>query len=101
MVVGKRRLRRLLTSPVAFITDYLHTVVVLLLSIFLSLKAINAPATGGLDTVWRNVTALAQTAPIAGNLEGSYLTMNSLNALAFGTLHTVSSEKTLRLPRIR
>ncbi|PWN41080.1 hypothetical protein IE81DRAFT_187245 [Ceraceosorus guamensis] len=74
-----------------FITDYAHTVPLLIICIYLSVKAITNPAVGGLDTIWRNVTALAESSPVEGNYNGSYLTMKSQMGIAFGAVHTLGN----------
>ncbi|PWN36841.1 uncharacterized protein FA14DRAFT_183221 [Meira miltonrushii] len=74
-----------------FITDYLHTVALLIICIYLIIKALTTEAVGSVDNLWRMVQEAAKIAPVKGNHNGSYLTMTSQDAIAFGTLHTLGN----------
>jgi SSS family transporter len=74
-----------------FITDYLHTVALLIICIYLILKTLTSPAIGSLDNLYRLVQQAGVISPVKGNYNGSYLTMSSQNAIAFGTLHTLGN----------
>ncbi|UZJ52286.1 hypothetical protein CBS101457_001606 [Exobasidium rhododendri] len=75
----------------SFITDWAHTVALLIICIYLILKALTSEAIGSVDNLYRLVEAAGKISPIAGNHEGSFLTMSSRNAIAFGTVHTLGN----------
>ncbi|KAK0530538.1 hypothetical protein OC834_003279 [Tilletia horrida] len=77
-----------------FITDWLHTVALLLIVVYLCLKTVTNPYLnegGGLNRFYDLLVKAAETAPIEGNAGGSYLTMTSKSALEFGILHTLGN----------
>lgn len=74
-----------------FITDYLHTVALLLILIYLILKTLVSDAIGSVDKLYDLVQAASKASPVSGNHAGSYLTMSSHGAIAFGTLHTLGN----------
>lgn len=75
----------------SFITDWAHSVALLIICLYLILSALTSDAVGSIDNLYRLVQRASAVSPIAGNTDGSYLTMSSRNALAFGTLHTLGN----------
>ncbi|KAE8211314.1 hypothetical protein CF327_g4914 [Tilletia walkeri] len=77
-----------------FITDWLHTVALLLIVVYLCVKTVTNPYLnegGGLDRFYELLVQAGKTSPIAGNHNGSYLTMTSRSAVEFGILHTLGN----------
>ncbi|CAD6893757.1 unnamed protein product [Tilletia laevis] len=77
-----------------FITDWLHTVALLLIVVYLSIKTVTNPYLnegGGLDRFYELLVQAGQTSPVSGNQNGSYLTMTSKSAVEFGILHTLGN----------
>jgi Na+/proline symporter len=75
----------------SFITDWAHSVSLLIICIYLILKALTSEAIGSLDNLYRLVVQAGINSPIAGNHNGSFLTMTSREALAFATVHTLGN----------
>ena len=73
----------------SFITDWAHSVSLLIICLYLILKALTSDAIGSLDNLYRLVVQAGINSPIAGNQNGSFLTMTSREALAFATVHTL------------
>ncbi|KAE8336918.1 hypothetical protein BDV24DRAFT_178091 [Aspergillus arachidicola] len=67
-----------------FLTDFLHTVVALILIIYFTLSVLTHPAVGGLGGLYDKVVATASENYIPGNYEGSLLTMKSKDAIIWG-----------------
>jgi SSS family transporter len=67
-----------------FLTDYIHTVVIIVILLLFAFEvyAVN-PLLGSPAIVWEKLTALAQTEPVSGNQDGSYLTFKSHNGGLF------------------
>eukprot|EP00884_Botryococcus_braunii_P019240 jgi/Botrbrau1/59/Bobra.0022s0053.1 len=69
-----------------FLSSYLHTVIIYVALCIFSVKVyIAGPHLGSPAKVWENLVALSAKYPVAGNREGSYLTMYSKGGLMFGT----------------
>ncbi|PTB39099.1 uncharacterized protein TrAFT101_008100 [Trichoderma asperellum] len=69
-----------------FLTDYLHTAIALILIIYFTLATLTHEAVGGLGGLYDKVTATASENIIAGNYEGSLLTMKSLDSIIWGLI---------------
>ncbi|KAI2616642.1 Sodium:solute symporter family-domain-containing protein [Hypomontagnella submonticulosa] len=69
-----------------FLTDYLHTVVALILIIYFTLSILTHEAVGGLYGLYDKVVATAAENYIPGNFEGSLLTMKSKDAIIWGLI---------------
>lgn len=74
-----------------FITDYLHTVALLIIAVYLTVKTISHPAIGSPRALYDLVNAAAASSPAAGNQDGSYFTMASKGGLEFLVLHTLGN----------
>ncbi|KAK1849132.1 urea transport protein [Colletotrichum chrysophilum] len=69
-----------------FITDYLHTLIALVLIIYFTLKVLTHDAVGGLGGLYDKVVATASENMIDGNYKGSLLTMKSRDAIIWGLI---------------
>ncbi|EHK50197.1 uncharacterized protein TrAtP1_007261 [Trichoderma atroviride] len=69
-----------------FLTDYLHTTIALILIIYFTLTTLTHDAVGGLGGLYDKVMATASENIIAGNYEGSLLTMKSLDSIIWGLI---------------
>lgn len=69
-----------------FLTDYLHTAIALILIIYFTLTTLTHDAVGGLGGLYDKVMATASENIIAGNYEGSLLTMKSIDAIIWGLI---------------
>lgn len=74
-----------------FITDYLHTVALLIIATYLVIKTVTNPAIGSPAHLLDLVNQVAAKSPVSGNAEGSYFTMASKSAIEFGILHTLGN----------
>ncbi|QKX64085.1 uncharacterized protein TRUGW13939_11258 [Talaromyces rugulosus] len=69
-----------------FLTDYLHTLVALILIIFFTLSVLTNDTIGGLGGLYDKVTETAAENYISGNYQGSLLTMKSKQAIIWGLI---------------
>ncbi|KAK6222633.1 hypothetical protein LQW54_000813 [Pestalotiopsis sp. IQ-011] len=69
-----------------FLTDYLHTLVALVLIIYFTLSILTHEAVGGLYGLYDKVMATAGENYISGNYQGSLLTMKSRDAIIWGLI---------------
>ncbi|KAF3019820.1 hypothetical protein E8E14_012896 [Neopestalotiopsis sp. 37M] len=69
-----------------FLTDYLHTLVALVLIIYFTLSILTHDAVGGLYGLYDKVMATAPENYISGNYQGSLLTMKSRDAIIWGLI---------------
>lgn len=67
-----------------FLTDFLHTLVALVLIIYFTLAILTHDAVGGLSGLWEKVMATASENYIPGNYQGSLLTMKSKDSIIWG-----------------
>lgn len=74
-----------------FITDYLHTVCLLIIVTYLSLKTITNDQVQSPRHLFDLVNEAALTTPVSGNKDGSYFTMSSKSGVLFGLLHTLGN----------
>lgn len=74
-----------------FLTDWMHSVALLIIVLFLTLKTITNPAIQSPGHLWELVKAANVGNPIAGNYKGSILTMTSKGGVEFGILHTLGN----------
>lgn len=81
-----------------FLTDYIHTVIIL---VIIFVFAFSAYATnkvaGSPGKVWELLVAAAQRHPVEGNAEGSYLTMRSQEGAIFFVINIVGNFGTVFL----
>ncbi|OHF02957.1 urea active transporter [Colletotrichum orchidophilum] len=69
-----------------FITDYLHTLIALILIIYFTLTVLTHDAVGGLGGLYDKLVATASENLIDGNYKGSLLTMKSRDAIIWGLI---------------
>ncbi|KAJ5217421.1 hypothetical protein N7468_010429 [Penicillium chermesinum] len=67
-----------------FLTDFLHTTVVLILIIYFTITVLVHPEVGGLYGLYDKLVATASENYIPGNYEGSVLTFKSKGAIIWG-----------------
>lgn len=74
-----------------FLTDYMHTFIILIILCFFSVKVWLLPEIGSIGHLYDLVQASSIRNPIASNERGSYLTMTSKNSILFGILHLLAN----------
>jgi Na+/proline symporter len=74
-----------------FLTDYMHTTIILIILCFFSVKAWTLPEIGSIGNLYELVNTATEQTPIAGNHNGTYLTMTSKNGILFGILHLLAN----------
>ncbi|SPO31376.1 probable DUR3 - Urea permease [Ustilago trichophora] len=74
-----------------FLTDWMHSVALLIIVLFLSLKTITNDAIESPAHLWELVKAANVDNRISGNYNGSVLTMTSKGGVEFGILHTLGN----------
>ncbi|TVY91665.1 putative urea active transporter [Lachnellula willkommii] len=72
-----------------FLTDYIHTTVVMVLLCFLTIRTFNNPAITGLESFYDVLVKRDETRSISGNYRGSALTFKSKGAVIFGLVHSL------------
>ncbi len=85
------------------IADYTHTVVLYCILIAFALTAYAvSPLIGSPSRMWELLQQATDEHPVAGNAQGSYLTMRSKSGLIFGVLNIVGNfgELLISHPRI-
>ncbi|KAE8548998.1 hypothetical protein EYB25_009381 [Talaromyces marneffei] len=70
-----------------FLTDYFHTVVIVLVACYFSIKAFTFSEIGSAGNLYDLVQAAGARNPVSGNAQGTYLTMTSKDAILFGIIH--------------
>ncbi|KAL3417528.1 urea active transporter [Phlyctema vagabunda] len=74
-----------------FLTDYIHTFIILIICCFFTVKAFTIPEIGSVGNLYDLVVSASATAPISGNLHGSYMTMTSTGGIFFGIIHVTTN----------
>ncbi|KAL4780388.1 Sodium:solute symporter family-domain-containing protein [Aspergillus varians] len=74
-----------------FLTDYIHTFIIMIILVWFSLKVIVAAEIGSITALYDLVRSLPQEGTVAGNHAGSYLSMTSEESLFFGIIHIVTN----------
>ncbi|KAI5861153.1 sodium/proline symporter [Durotheca rogersii] len=74
-----------------FLTDFLHTFIIMIILVWLMIKILVAKEIGSIGALYDAVVAADKIRPVAGNFEGSHLTMRSEQCLYFGILHVISN----------
>jgi Na+/proline symporter len=72
-----------------FLTDYVHTFIIMFILVWFSLKVILVNEIASIGALFDLVKDLGKANPVAGNHEGSYLSMQSRESLYFGIIHIV------------
>jgi Na+/proline symporter len=65
-----------------------HTLIVLVILAFLTIKVINNPAITGLSSFYDVLVEADKTRDIAGNYQGSILSFKSKSSIIFGLVHS-------------
>lgn len=60
-----------------FLTDYFHTVVIVLIACYFSIKAFTYSEVGSVGQLYDLVRAASARNPVSGNVQGTFLTMTS------------------------
>lgn len=74
-----------------FLTDYIHTFIIMIILVWFTLKVLTVAEIGSLTAFYDLVKSLPQEGTVAGNHAGSYLSMNSNESLFFGIIHIVTN----------
>jgi urea-proton symporter len=72
-----------------FLTDYVHTFIIMIILVWLTIKIIVVKEIGSIGALYEAVVAADNARPVAGNYGGSHLTMRSDGALFFGIIHVM------------
>lgn len=70
-----------------FLTDYLHTFIILIILCFFTAKAFTVDEIGSLSNLFDIFQNASLRNPVSGNHDGSYLTMTSKGGIFFGIIH--------------
>ncbi|RCK63838.1 putative urea active transporter 1 [Candida viswanathii] len=71
-----------------FLTDFIHTTILLIVFCYLSTAVLTSDQVGGLDGLWDKLVEASQTKYIDGNYEGSILTGKTKGGIIFGLILT-------------
>ncbi|KAJ5353422.1 hypothetical protein N7452_002396, partial [Penicillium brevicompactum] len=74
-----------------FLTDYIHTLIILILCCYLTTKALTNPEVSSIGGLYDLVQAAQPRHMVDGNLGGSLLTMSSQQGICFGIILMVSN----------
>ncbi|KAL1857317.1 hypothetical protein Plec18170_003436 [Paecilomyces lecythidis] len=74
-----------------FLTDYFHTVIILIIACYFSIKVFTYDQIGSVGNLYELVKAASARNPVSGNEQGTYLTMTSKGAILFGIIHICSN----------
>ncbi|KAL2819602.1 Sodium:solute symporter family-domain-containing protein [Aspergillus cavernicola] len=74
-----------------FLTDYVHTFIIIIIICWFTIKVITVNEIGSIGALYDAVVVAGKEKPVAGNYEGSYLTMRSEQCLYFGILHVTGN----------
>ncbi|KAI0483284.1 Sodium:solute symporter family-domain-containing protein [Xylariaceae sp. FL0804] len=76
-----------------FLTDYVHTVIIIVIILIFALTAFADPngVLGSPSAVYDRLVEAAAAHPVAGNAEGSYLTMRSREGIIFFVINIVGN----------
>jgi urea-proton symporter len=76
--------------------DYTHTTVLFaIILVFVFTVYASSPKIGSFARMHELLAAAAEQAPVAGNAQGSYLTMRSRNGLIFGVINVIGNFATV------
>ncbi|KAJ9270428.1 hypothetical protein DTO212C5_3459 [Paecilomyces variotii] len=73
------------------VTDYFHTVIILIIACYFSIKVFTYDQIGSVGNLFELVKAASIRNPVSGNEQGTYLTMTSKGAILFGIIHICSN----------
>lgn len=72
-----------------FLTDFLHTFILLIILCYVNTAVLLSPHIGGIDGLYKLVLEHEDDRYVEGNYNGSFLTGKSQGALFFGLIHTL------------
>lgn len=72
-----------------FLTDWVHTVVILIIIIYFGFLAFSTELITSPTHLWELVNAVSDKTPVAQNHLGNYFTMASRGGIEFGIIHTL------------
>ena len=72
-----------------FLTDYIHTFIIMIILVWFTIKILVMKEVGSIGALYDMVKPLGKDYPVAGNYEGSYLTMTSDESVYFGIIHVL------------
>ncbi|KAL3440589.1 Sodium:solute symporter family-domain-containing protein [Aspergillus insuetus] len=74
-----------------FLTDYIHTFIIMIVLVWFSLEVISRPEIGSIGALYDLIKTLPSEGTVSGNHAGSYLSMTSDESLFFGIIHIVTN----------
>jgi SSS family transporter len=74
-----------------FLTDYLHTFIIMIILCYFSVKVWTVEEIGSIGNLYELAKAATDRNPIAGNQDGTYMTMTSKSGILFGILHLLAN----------
>lgn len=74
-----------------YLTDYVHTLVIMIILVWFTIKIIVVPEIGSIGALYKALKPLGDRFPVEGNYKGSYLTMTSNEAVYFGIIHVLTN----------
>lgn len=84
-------LLQLVLTSFRFLTDYIHTFIILILCCYLTAKTLLHKDVGSIDGLYDLVVKAQPTHEVDGNYQGSLLTMNSQQGIFFAIILLVSN----------
>ncbi|RCK63261.1 Urea active transporter [Candida viswanathii] len=74
-----------------FLTDFIHTTILLIIFCYLTTSVLSSDQVGGLNGLWDRLVEASEHKYIEGNYEGSILTGKSKGAVIFGLILTAGN----------
>ncbi|KAL2282349.1 hypothetical protein FJTKL_10959 [Diaporthe vaccinii] len=74
-----------------FLTDYFHTFIITIIICYFTIATFSVPEISSPGHLFDLVIKAGQAHPVAGNHNGSYLTMASKDAILFGIIHILAN----------
>ncbi|KKY35885.1 putative urea active transporter [Diaporthe ampelina] len=74
-----------------FLTDYFHTFIITIIICYFTIATFSVPEISSPGHLFDLVVKAGQAHPVAGNHDGSYLTMASKDAILFGIIHVLAN----------
>ncbi|KAG8167700.1 hypothetical protein KVR01_003389 [Diaporthe batatas] len=74
-----------------FLTDYFHTFIITIIICYFTIATFSVPEISSPGHLFDLVVKAGQAHPVAGNHDGSYLTMASKDAILFGIIHILAN----------
>ncbi|KXT14262.1 hypothetical protein AC579_6709 [Pseudocercospora musae] len=74
-----------------FLTDWVHTSIIMVILVWFTIKILAIKEIGSIGELYNIVKPLGDLHPVAGNYQGSYLTMTSNESVYFGIIHVLTN----------